>query len=107
MKKLLLLPITDHDDQMTPKERRKPLVESPSLCDIFYHSLQSGRLLSEWKSGNDTPILKKKQQKELAENYRPIPYFYCIVSKILGRCIYTNFCHHIVHLMTPYINTVF
>ena len=73
---------------------------APSLCDIFNHSLQSGRLPSEWKSANVTPI-HKKQQKELAENYRPISLL-PIVSKVLERCVYTNFYYHILHLITPY-----
>ena len=73
---------------------------APSLCDIFNHSLQSVRLPSEWKSANVTPI-HKKQQKELAENYRPISLL-PIVSKVLERCVYTNFYYHILHLITPY-----
>jgi hypothetical protein len=43
----------------------------------------------------------KKQQKELAENYRPISLL-PIVSKVLERCVYTNFYSHILHLITPY-----
>jgi hypothetical protein len=35
---------------------------APSLCDIFNHSLQSGRLPSKWKSANVTPIHKKQQK---------------------------------------------
>ena len=56
---------------------------APSLCDVFNHSLVSGRVPSEWKSANITPIHKKKQ-KEPAENYRPISLL-PIISKVMER----------------------
>ncbi|CAB4009432.1 Hypothetical predicted protein, partial [Paramuricea clavata] len=44
---------------------------APSVCALFNQSLNIGRIPSEWKSANMTPI-HKKDLRELAENYRPI-----------------------------------
>ena len=73
---------------------------APSLCTLFNHSLKCGRLPLEWKSANITP-LHKKHLKELAENYRPISLL-PIVSKVLERCVYSQFYEHVSHLITPY-----
>jgi hypothetical protein len=54
----------------------------------------------EWKSANITP-LHKKQLKEPAENYRPISLL-PIVSKVLERCVYSQFYEHVFHLITPH-----
>jgi hypothetical protein len=73
---------------------------APSLCTLFNHSLQCGRMPLEWKSANITP-LHKKHLKEPAENYRPISLL-PIVSKILERCVYSQFYEHVSYLITPH-----
>ena len=75
---------------------------APSLCTLFNHSLQCGRMPLEWKSANITP-LHEKQLKEPAENYRPISLL-PIVSKVLA-CI-PNFTNTSL-ISSLRINTVF
>ena len=71
----------------------------PSLCALFNHSLNCGRVPTEWKSTNITPV-HKKESKELAENYRPISLL-SIVSKTLERCVSNNLYHHVSgHIQT-------
>ena len=65
----------------------------PSLCALFNHSLNCGRVPTEWKSANITPV-HKKESKGLAENYRPISLL-SIVSKTLERCVSNNLYHHV------------
>ena len=65
----------------------------PSLCTLFNHSINCGRVPTEWKSANITPV-HKKESKELAENYRPISLL-SIVSKTLERCVSNNLYHHV------------
>ena len=73
---------------------------APSLCDVFNHSLVSGRVPSEWKSANITSIHKKKQ-KEPAGNYRPISLL-PIISKVMERCVYSRLYQHVLHLISPH-----
>ena len=54
---------------------------APSICDLFNHSLRTGRLPSQWKSA-DVPPIHKKDLKEPVENYRPISLL-PIISKVL------------------------
>ena len=70
----------------------------PSLCALFNHSLDCGRLPTEWKSANITPVYKKGS-KELAENYRQISLL-SIVSKTLERCVCNNLYHHVSGLIS-------
>ncbi len=56
---------------------------APSLCTLFNLSLQTGRILSEWKSADVTPV-NTKNSKKPAENYKPIQLL-LIVSKVLER----------------------
>ncbi|CAB3982156.1 Hypothetical predicted protein [Paramuricea clavata] len=72
---------------------------APSICDLLNHSLRTGRLPSEWKSADVTPI-HKKDLKEPVENYRPISLL-PIISKVLERCVSRRFYDHIIHLITP------
>ncbi|CAB4007842.1 Hypothetical predicted protein [Paramuricea clavata] len=72
---------------------------APSICDLFNHSLRTGRLPSEWKSADVTPI-HKKDLKEPVENYRPISLL-PIISKVLERCVSRRFYDHVIHLITP------
>ena len=65
----------------------------PSLCALFNHSLNCGRVPTEWKSANITPV-HKNESKELAENYRPI-LLLSIVSKPLERCVSNNLHQHV------------
>ena len=69
----------------------------PSLCALFNHSLNCGRVPLEWKAANITPI-HKKESKEVAENFRPISLL-SIVSKTLERSVCSNLYNHISHLI--------
>lgn len=71
---------------------------APSLCAIFNNSLKSGKIPSEWKSADITPI-HKKDSKEPADNYRPISLI-PIVSKIQERCVFNHLYEHVIHLIT-------
>ena len=46
---------------------------SPSLCKLFNKSLSCGKLPSEWKLSNISPIPKKSPFHEVC-NYRPIHF---------------------------------
>ena len=70
---------------------------APNLCYLFNLSLSSGRIPSEWKSADVTPI-HKKESKVPAENYRPISLL-PIISKVLERCVYQRFYEHVAHLI--------
>ena len=54
---------------------------APSLSRIFNISLKLGKLPSEWKSANITPVFKKGV-KETVTNYRPISLT-CLVVEVL------------------------
>ena len=69
----------------------------PSLCALFNHSLNCGRVPIEWKAANITPV-HKKESKEVAENFRPISLL-SIVSEILERSVCSNLYNHISHLI--------
>ncbi|CAB4002720.1 Hypothetical predicted protein [Paramuricea clavata] len=68
-----------------------------SLCALFNHSPNCGRVPIEWKAANITPV-HKKESKEVAENFRPISLL-SIVSKILERSVCSNLYNHISHLI--------
>ena len=72
---------------------------APSLCTLFNLSLQTGRIPSEWKSADVTPVHKKNSKKP-AKNYKPISLL-PIVSKVLERCIFSHFYHHVTWLINP------
>ena len=57
---------------------------APSLCELFNKSLRLGSLPMDWKLANVVPVFKK-DNKEYAENYRPISLL-CLVSKVIERC---------------------
>ena len=54
---------------------------------------------TEWNFADITPI-HKKDSKEPAENYRPIPLL-PIVSKVLERCVFNCLYDHVNNLITP------
>ena len=62
---------------------------TPSLCALFNLSLAVGKLPTEWKDALVVPV-HKKGKKEDVTNYRPISLF-CVVSKVLERCIFKHF----------------
>ena len=71
---------------------------APKLCCLFNLSLNSGRIPSDWKSADVTPI-HKRESKESVENYRPISLL-PIISKALGRCVDQRFYEHVAHLVS-------
>ena len=66
---------------------------SSSLSNLVNKSLNTGKVPSEWKISNITPIPKGGQKNE-ASNYRPISLL-SIVSKVLERCIYNQLVNHL------------
>ena len=72
---------------------------APSICNMFNLSLLLGKLPSEWKLADATPI-HKKDSKELAENYRPIS-LPPILGKVLERCVCIRLYDHVINLITP------
>ena len=87
-------------DETPPPHLLKVCCEQigPSLCALFNHSLDCGRLPTEWKSANITPVYKKGS-KELAANNRKISLL-SIVSKTLERCVCNNLYHHVSGLIS-------
>jgi hypothetical protein len=71
---------------------------APGLCALFNHSLRIGRFPAEWKNADVTPV-HKKDNKEPAENYRPISLL-PIVSKVMEQCVCNRFYAHVLHLIT-------
>ena len=65
--------------------RESASIIAPSLSKIFNISLKLGKLPSEWKSANITPVFKKGV-KESVTNYRPISLT-CLVFKVLEKLI--------------------
>ena len=61
---------------------------TPSLCELFSKSLRLGSLPMDWKLANVVPVFKK-DNKEYAENYRPISLLY-LVSKVMERCVFNS-----------------
>ena len=61
---------------------------APSLCELFNKSLRLGSLPMDWKLANVVPVFKK-DNKEYAENYRPISLLY-LVSKVMERCVFNS-----------------
>ena len=71
---------------------------APCLCDLFNHSLHHGRVPSEWKAADVTPI-HQKHSKELAENYRPISLL-PIIGKMLERCVCRRLYDHVIKFIS-------
>ena len=71
---------------------------APSLTTLFNKSLQLGIVPDLWKSANVAPV-HKKNDKQNAENYRPISLL-CLPSKILERCIFNHIFNKTKHLIT-------
>jgi hypothetical protein len=65
---------------------------------LFNHSLRIGRFPAEWKNADITPV-HKKDNKEPAENYRPISLL-PIVSKVMEWCVCHRLYAHVSHLIT-------
>jgi len=59
---------------------------APSLTLMFNKSMELGKVPSQWKLANVTPVFKKGE-KQNVENYRPISLL-CIASKIMERCVH-------------------
>ena len=65
---------------------------APSLTDLYNLSLSSGKIPTEWKTANVTPVFKK-DSKNSVSNYRPISLL-PIVSKVLEKCILKKVFNH-------------
>jgi hypothetical protein len=81
------------------KERHQQI--APSLCDVFNHSLVSGRVPSEWKSANITPIHNKKQ-KEPAEIIAQYHSFPLLAKSLNAGCVYSRLYQHVLLLISPH-----
>ena len=68
---------------------------SLSLSHLFNKSLVLGKLPSEWKLSNITPILKSGKPGEVT-NYRPISLL-SLVSKAFERCVFNKLIPHVSH----------
>ncbi|WP_419595657.1 hypothetical protein [Thiolapillus sp.] len=60
-------------------------VISEPLTNLFNRCLNESKFPSQWKIAHVTP-LRKKGQKDLCSNYRPISPLSC-VGKVLERCV--------------------
>ncbi|MEJ1857794.1 reverse transcriptase family protein, partial [Escherichia coli] len=56
------------------------------LTKIFNHSVRLGKVPEDWKLANVTPIYKKKGDKKVALNYRPISLT-SVAGKILEKIL--------------------
>ncbi|KAI8487535.1 hypothetical protein Bbelb_347690 [Branchiostoma belcheri] len=59
-----------------------------SLCELFNHSLATGKLPGEWKQCNVTPVYKKGDRTD-PSNYRPIALL-PTVAKVLERLVHNH-----------------
>ena len=73
-------------------------VIAPSLTQLFNKSLRLGCLPEDWKLANIVPVFKK-DNKEQAENYRPISLL-SIVSKVIERCLFNTIRDHVFNLIS-------
>ena len=73
-------------------------VIAPSLTELFNKSLWLGYLPEDWKLANIVPVFKK-DNKEQAENYRPISLL-SIVSKVMERCIFNTIRDDVFNLVS-------
>ena len=73
-------------------------VIAPSLTELFNKSLRLGCLPEDWKLANIVPVFKK-DNKEQAENYRPISLL-SIVSKVMERCLFNAIRDHVFNLIS-------
>ena len=69
-----------------------------ALCLIFNKSLRLGKLPSEWKQANITPVFNKGS-KILVSNYRQISLL-CIVSKLCECCMLRKILPGLIHLLS-------
>ena len=67
---------------------------------IFKNCLKEGIFPNEWKKANVVPIHKKKNDKQILSNYRPVSLL-PVSSKILERLIYNSMYKHISDLLSP------
>ncbi|XP_072043590.1 uncharacterized protein [Amphiura filiformis] len=67
---------------------------APVFTLLFKATLHQGRIPSEWKSANVTPIFKKGD-KHKPENYRPISLTASIVCKTIEHIIHSQIIHHL------------
>jgi len=74
-------------DNIHPRTLKEtaPVISKP-LEIIFNESLRQGRLPTAWKEASITAIYKKKGNKHLATNYRPVSLT-CVVCKIMEKFI--------------------
>lgn len=56
---------------------------SPSLSDLFNHTLKTSEIPTKWKSARITPILKKSNVKSV-ENFRPISISFLLWQRFMN-----------------------
>ena len=71
---------------------------APLLTELFNLSLRLGCLPEDWKLANILPVFKK-DNKEQAENYRPISLLF-IVPRVMEWCIFTAIRDHVFNLIS-------
>ena len=66
---------------------------APTLQIIFQKSISTGRVPSDWKQANISPIFKKGERYNAA-NYRPVSLT-CICSKLLEHIVTKHLVSHL------------
>ena len=72
------------------------------LTIIINASLQSGRVLDDWKAARVIPLFKKGKAEDM-DNYRPISIL-PVLSKILERAVHRKLYHYLQqhNILSPY-----
>ena len=83
-------------DQLHPKILKQlATTVAPILQIIFQKSIDSGKVPSDWKKANVSPIFKKGERHK-PSNYRPVSLT-CICSKLLEHIVTKHLLNHLEH----------
>ena len=81
-------------DQLHPRVLKQlASTLAPILQIIFQKSINSGKVPSDWKKANVSPIFKKGERYK-PSNYRPVSLT-CICSKLLEHIVTKHFLNHL------------